>query len=35
MEDYWTPLVALFSENLRRFECGDPLLNVVDKAAGY
>jgi phosphoglycerate dehydrogenase-like enzyme len=35
MEDYWTPLVALFSENLRRFELGEPLLNVVDKAAGY
>jgi phosphoglycerate dehydrogenase-like enzyme len=35
MEDYWTPLVALFSENLRRFEAGAPLLNVVDKEAGY
>jgi phosphoglycerate dehydrogenase-like enzyme len=35
MEDYWTPLVALFSENLRRFEAGRPLLNVVDKRAGY
>jgi phosphoglycerate dehydrogenase-like enzyme len=35
MEDYWTPLVALFSENLRRFERGDALLNVVDKRAGY
>jgi phosphoglycerate dehydrogenase-like enzyme len=35
MEDYWTPLVALFSENLKRFEAGQPLLNVVDKAAGY
>lgn len=35
MEDYWTPLVALFSENLRRFERGDELLNVVDKRAGY
>jgi phosphoglycerate dehydrogenase-like enzyme len=35
MEDYWTPLVALFSENLRRFERGEPLLNVVDKNAGY
>jgi phosphoglycerate dehydrogenase-like enzyme len=35
MEDYWTPLVALFSENLRRFERGEPLLNVVDKQAGY
>ena len=35
MQDYWTPLVELFSENLRRFERGEPLLNVVDKAAGY
>jgi phosphoglycerate dehydrogenase-like enzyme len=35
MEDYWTPLVALFSENLRRFEAGQSLVNVVDKAAGY
>jgi phosphoglycerate dehydrogenase-like enzyme len=35
MEDYWTPLVALFSENLRRFEAGQPLQNVVDKTAGY
>ena len=35
MEDYWTPLVALFSDNLRRFEKGDPLVNVVDKIAGY
>jgi phosphoglycerate dehydrogenase-like enzyme len=35
MEDYWTPLVELFAENLRRFERGAPLLNVVDKKAGY
>jgi len=35
MQDYWTPLVALFAENLRRFERGEPLLNVVDKEAGY
>jgi phosphoglycerate dehydrogenase-like enzyme len=35
MEDYWTPLVSLFSENLRRFEAALPLLNVVDKLAGY
>jgi phosphoglycerate dehydrogenase-like enzyme len=35
MQDHWTPLVALFSENLRRFEAGAPLLNVVDKDAGY
>jgi len=35
MEDYWTPLVGLFAENLRRFEKGEPLINVVDKVAGY
>jgi phosphoglycerate dehydrogenase-like enzyme len=35
MQDYWTPLVALFSDNLRRFERGERLLNVVDKDAGY
>ena len=35
MTDYWTPLVALFSDNLRRFEKGQPLRNVVDKVAGY
>jgi phosphoglycerate dehydrogenase-like enzyme len=35
MQDFWTPLVALFSENLRRFEKGEPLLNIVDKVAGY
>ena len=35
MQDYWTPLVALFGANLRRFEKGEPMLNVVDKIAGY
>lgn len=35
MEDYWTPLVALFADNLRRFEAGHTLVNVVDKRAGY
>jgi phosphoglycerate dehydrogenase-like enzyme len=35
MQDYWTPLVSLFAENLRRFERGDSLLNVVDKRVGY
>ena len=35
MEDYWTPLVELFAENLRRFERGEPLMNVVDKTQGY
>jgi phosphoglycerate dehydrogenase-like enzyme len=27
--------IALFSENVRRMRSGEPLLNVVDKAAGY
>jgi phosphoglycerate dehydrogenase-like enzyme len=35
MADYWTPLMTLFAENLRRFEEGRELLNVVDKIAGY
>ncbi len=35
MQDYWTPLVALFAENLRRFERGERLLNQVDKQVGY
>jgi phosphoglycerate dehydrogenase-like enzyme len=35
MEDYWTPLITLFSENLRRFERGERLVNVVDKLIGY
>ena len=26
---------SLFADNLRRFVAGQPLLNVVDKAAGY
>lgn len=26
---------ALFRENIRRFDAGEPLLNVVDKVAGY
>lgn len=34
-EDYWSAIVALFAENLRRFERGESLLNVVDKEAGY
>jgi phosphoglycerate dehydrogenase-like enzyme len=31
----WERHYALFSENLRRFLAGAPLLNVVDKARGY
>jgi len=33
--DHWDDAIALFSENLRRFDRGEPLLNVVDLSAGY
>jgi phosphoglycerate dehydrogenase-like enzyme len=33
--DHWDAAISLFGENLRRFEAGEPLLNVVDKRAGY
>jgi D-2-hydroxyacid dehydrogenase (NADP+) len=33
--DYWTLAVDLFASNLRRFERGETLSNVVDKHAGY
>jgi phosphoglycerate dehydrogenase-like enzyme len=35
MPDYWTPLVALFAENLRRFDRGERLINEVNKSVGY
>jgi D-2-hydroxyacid dehydrogenase (NADP+) len=35
MADYWTPLLALFADNLRRFEEGRDLLNVINKQVGY
>ena len=31
---FWQDVTALFADNLRRFIAGQPLLNVVDKAAG-
>ena len=34
-ENYWTPAIALFKDNLRRFKAGSPLLNLVDKDQGY
>jgi phosphoglycerate dehydrogenase-like enzyme len=34
-DDYWTLAVDLFTANLRRFERGETLANVVDKEAGY
>jgi phosphoglycerate dehydrogenase-like enzyme len=33
--DRWSAATDLFAENLRRFESGQPLLNIVDKKAGY
>ncbi|HEY7500677.1 MAG TPA: D-2-hydroxyacid dehydrogenase [Vicinamibacterales bacterium] len=33
--DHWDAATALFADNLRRFERGEPLVNVVDKRAGY
>jgi phosphoglycerate dehydrogenase-like enzyme len=33
--DHFDAVIDLFSENLRRFERGDALLNVVDLEAGY
>jgi phosphoglycerate dehydrogenase-like enzyme len=33
--DYWDAATALFADNLGRFDTGEPLLNVVDKKAGY
>jgi phosphoglycerate dehydrogenase-like enzyme len=33
--DHWDAVIDLFSENLRRFERGEPLLNPVDCVAGY
>jgi phosphoglycerate dehydrogenase-like enzyme len=33
--DHWDAAVAIFSENLRRYESGREMLNRVDKRAGY
>jgi phosphoglycerate dehydrogenase-like enzyme len=33
--EHWDAAIALFAENLRRFERGEALLNVVDKNEGY
>jgi phosphoglycerate dehydrogenase-like enzyme len=33
--DHWDAATTLFAENLRRFDAGQPLLNVVDKSSGY
>ena len=34
-ESHWDEVSALFSENLRRYLRGEPLLNPVDASAGY
>ena len=31
----WRRMHELFCENLRRYAAGQPLLNVVDKSAGF
>jgi phosphoglycerate dehydrogenase-like enzyme len=33
--DHWDAVIDLFSNNLRRLESDRPLINVVDKTAGY
>lgn len=33
--DHWNAVRTLFACNLRRFAAGEPLQNLVDKAAGY
>jgi D-2-hydroxyacid dehydrogenase (NADP+) len=33
--DHWTEVIDLFSENLARFQRGEPLLNLVTPDAGY
>ena len=33
--DHWDEVIDLFSENLRRFQRGEPMLNVVNCDAGY
>lgn len=33
--DHWDAATDLFAENLRRYADGRPLLNIVDKQAGY
>jgi phosphoglycerate dehydrogenase-like enzyme len=32
---HWDEVIDLFSENIRRFQRGEPLLNPVDCGAGY
>jgi len=32
---YWERAMEQFTDNLRRYMTGQPLLNLVDKRAGY
>ena len=34
-QHFWPRMQELFRENLRRYVAGEPLLNVVDKEAGF
>ena len=33
--DHWDAVTELFADNLRRFEAGKQLRNIVDKTHGY
>jgi phosphoglycerate dehydrogenase-like enzyme len=35
MPDYWGAVADIFIENMKRFEQGSELLNIVDKEKGY
>lgn len=35
LPNHWEAVTALFADNLRRFDAGQPLINVVDKREGY
>ncbi len=34
-ERYWEAAADMFADNLRRYDRGEPLFNIVDKEAGY
>ena len=34
-KDHWEMVIGTFGANLRRFSAGEPLMNRVDKKAGY
>ena len=35
LQNHWDAVTALFADNLRRFDSGQTLINVVDKREGY